>query len=144
MDIAESFGFLFGSFVSSMLIFGTIFYFIKRRNIPFRQAVLNPVVIVASLFLSFHSYSQEINGQLSSHVYPKQVVADIVKGCKKGVKKSNVDDTVTEKICSCYIVELQKKYTYSEFKKISLESMNEGASRSEVKNVVKICYQGQL
>lgn len=144
----ENILYLFGYFLGTILPIGTIFYFIKRRSITFSQAIFNPGVIIASLFFSFLSYSNEANKELSSYVYPEQAVIDFVQDCKKGVEKSNSGNTVAEKTCSCLIAEAQKKYTYGEFTNILKEMMNNEVSppestKAKMTELASICQQGK-
>jgi hypothetical protein len=152
MGIAESIGYLLGSFVTSLLFISTIFYFIKGRTIPFAQVTQSRGLIIASLIFSFLSYSnysnKELQSQLSSHTYPEQAVVKFVQGCKKGVEKSNSGNTVAEKTCSCLITEAQKKYTYGEFTNILKEMTNEAVSPSEftkakMTELASMCQQGK-
>lgn len=155
MDIAESIGYLFGSFVFSILFVSIVCYLIcyfTGRTIPFRQITRNPAVIIVSLIISFTSYSNELqdlrSSQLSSHTYPEQVVIDFVQDCKKGVEKSNSGNTVAEKTCSCLIAEAQKKYTYGEFTNILKEMMNEDVSppeytKAKMTELASICQKGK-
>lgn len=127
--------YLFGSLLGAALLIGTIFYFIKRRTITFRQAIFNPSVIIASLVISFTSQfnnaSTELSRQLASHVYPNRAVVEFVQGCKKDLKESKVDDAIAKKICACSIVEFQASYTYGEFDDILKEMTNDLVSPSE-------------
>jgi hypothetical protein len=143
---AYQIGYLLGTLVVpflSILIIGTIYYWIKKRSIPFRQAILNRWVITSSLILFLlglvgrtSSYLQ----QESSHVYPEKEVSGFIAGCVDSAK-AKLDSKVAEGICSCTISEIQKAYTYGEFKKLSLEMQKSKVIPSGFRDVLTSCTQ---
>jgi hypothetical protein len=58
--------------------------------------------------------------QDTSHVYPSADVKGFTSGCVESAK-AKIAAATAEKICSCTIAEIQKTYTFGEFKKIGQE-----------------------
>ncbi|NMF58571.1 hypothetical protein [Pseudanabaena yagii] len=140
-------GYLVGTLISPlllMLIIGTIYYFIKGRSIPYWKAVFSRWVIISSLILALISFVGRFSSDMqqdASHVYPERDVKAFTEGCLSGAKGKKVDIKVAEKLCSCSITEIQKAYTYGEFKKIDLEMQNSKSIPSGFRNIVTSCAQ---
>jgi hypothetical protein len=100
---AYQIGYLFGTLATPflyMLIIGTIYYLIKKRRIPFRQAVINRWVIIASLVLFFLGLLSRTGLNLkqeSSHVYSERVVTEFTAGCVETAKE-RVDSKIAEQM----------------------------------------------
>jgi hypothetical protein len=146
---AEQIGYLIGILISPllyMLIIGTIYYLIKQRRIPFRQAVLNRWVIASSLILFLLGLIGRSTSNLqqeSSHIYPDSSVKAFTESCVDSAK-AKLTITVAEKVCSCSIVEIQKVYTYGEFKKVDEDiRKNNTALPSDVTKILFSCAQKQ-
>ncbi|ELS32134.1 MULTISPECIES: hypothetical protein [Pseudanabaena] len=139
-------GYLVGTLVTPlilMLVIGTIYYWIKGGRIPYRQAILSRWVIVASLILFLlglfgraSSYLQ----QESSHVYPERDIKAFTEGCVGSAKKK-LDIKAAESFCTCSITEIQKAYTYGEFRKFDAEMNQQKSMPSGIKNIVTSCAQ---
>jgi len=140
-------GYLVGTLISPlvlMLIIGTIYYFIKGRSIPYWKAVFSRWVIISSLILVLLSFVGRVSSDLqqeASHVYPAKDVQAFTEGCLSGAKGKKVDIKFAEKLCSCSITEIQKAYTYGEFKKIDLEMQNSKSIPPKFKDIVTACAQ---
>lgn len=141
--IGQLVGILITPFVL-MVIIGTIYYFIKGRKIAYSKAIFSQWVIVSSLILFLLSFVGRVSSDLqqeSSHVYPEKDVKAFTEGCLSGAKGKKVDIKVAEKLCSCSIAEIQKAYTYGEFKKIDIEMQNSKSIPSGFRNIVTACAQ---
>ncbi|MDX2213081.1 MAG: hypothetical protein SFY66_07305 [Oculatellaceae cyanobacterium bins.114] len=123
-----------------MLIIGTIYYFIKGRRIPFRQAVLNKWVIAASLVLFLLGLvGSGLNTQQdASHVYPEQEIKGFMSGCVDSAKTST-DVAVADKLCSCAIAQIQQTYTYGEFKALANEMQKSGVLPTGLSDIMLSC-----
>jgi hypothetical protein len=143
---AYQIGYLFGTLVIPllyMLVIGTIYYWIKRRSITFRQAILNRWIIASSVILFLlglfgrtHSYLQ----QESSYVYPEREVSSFTTSCVDSAK-AKTDIQVAQKICLCTISEIQKAYTYGEFKKLGSEAQKNKTIPSGFRDILTSCAQ---
>jgi hypothetical protein len=143
--ILFSIGYLTGQFLLWMIVIGSLYYFIKRRRISFLQAIFNRQVFGITFILYFLAVVIGMNlssQQDSSHVYPEKAVKPFIAGCLDGMKEK-IDSKVAGKICSCSMTKLQNKYTYSEFKKLSLTMQNK-AMPPELKDVYTSCIPKQL
>lgn len=69
------------------------------------------VLFVTGFVLSIRSHFQ----QNDSHTYPQALVSGFTKGCVNNAKV-NVDLATAERVCSCAIEQIQKAYTFGEFK----------------------------
>jgi hypothetical protein len=143
---ADQLGYLFGYFLSPllyMLIIGTIYYWSQRGSITFRQAILNRRVITLSLILfllGLYGRTSTYLQQESSHVYPEEAVRKFTTACVD-TAKAKLDIKVAEKYCSCTISEIQKSYTYGEFKKLGSEMEKNKTVPSGVRDVLNSCVQ---
>lgn len=124
-----------------MLIIGTIYYFIKGRRIPFRQAVFNRWVVVVSVIwvlISLFGRSFSATEQDASHVYPQSDVRSFTTSCVDSAKE-RVASAVAERVCACTITEIQKAYTYGEFKKFGIEMMKNNTIPEDWKEILVSC-----
>jgi hypothetical protein len=146
--IAYQIGYLIGILAALflyMLIIGTIYYWIKKRRITFRQAVLNRWVITLSLVLCLLGLIGRTSSHLkkeSSHVYPEREVREFTAGCADSAKVK-LDSKVAEKICACSISEIQKTYTYGDFKKLGTEMQKSKTMPSGFRDILTSCSQRQ-
>ena len=146
---AYQIGYLCGILITPfvyILVIGTIYYLIKKRRIPFRQAVFNRPVIASSLILFLVSLGSSANSSLqqeSSHVYPDIAVKSFTANCVDSAK-AKINSVVAEKICSCSIRELEKVYTYSEFKQLDAKIQKGAVSTpSKFVEIITACAQKQ-
>jgi len=141
---AYQIGYLVGTLISPLfllLIVGTIYYFIKGRRIPYRKAIFNRWIIVSSLALFLVSIVGRASlylQQESSHVYPERDVKAFTQGFVSSAK-TKIDIKIAENLCSCSIVEIQKAYTYGEFKKIDIEIEKNKSIPSGFRNIITTC-----
>ena len=138
-----------GSLFLFMLIIGGIYYSLKRHSIPFRQAVLRWWVITASLglsvivlLISLLSSAGAALQQESSHVYPEDAVSGFTESCV-GSSKARLGSATAEHVCSCAITEIQKAYTYGEFRKLSADLQKSGVLPSGLSDIFVRCAQKQ-
>jgi hypothetical protein len=142
-------GFLVGrtlvAFIFFMLIIGGSYYLLKRHSLPFRQAVLRWWVITLSLcfsgivllitLLSFIGTSAQ---QESSHVYPADAVSGFTEACVD-TSKAGLGSAAAERLCTCAITELQKAYTYGEFKKLSADLQKTAVPSTGLSDIFNRC-----
>jgi hypothetical protein len=138
-----------GSLFLFMLIIGGIYYSLKRHSIPFRQAVLRWWVITASLGLSvivlLISLLSSVGTSLqqeSSHVYPEDAVSGFTESCIDS-SKARLGSATAEHLCSCAITEIQKAYTYGEFKKLSADLQKSNVLPAGLSDIFVRCAQKQ-
>jgi len=131
-------GRLVGSFFSHMLIIGIMYYSIKKRTITLSQAVFNRWVITSSLVWLLLGLAQ----QNSSHVYPESAVRGFEAGCFDSAE-ATLDGEVIKKFCSCAILEIQKTYTYGEFKNILAQVQESKTIPSDIRDAMTSCSQRQ-
>jgi hypothetical protein len=142
-------GRLLGSFVIFplilLLLIGTIYYFIKQRRISFSKAIFNPIVIGATVLLSLASLVGNVNSssqQDASHSYPERDVSEFTEGCVESASE-RLGSEMAQKICSCAISEIQKNYTYGEFKKLGQEMQQTKAAPTKFEAAFSSCAQKQ-
>ncbi len=137
-------GYLIGTLISPLfliLIVGTIYYFIKGRSIPYRKAIFNRSIIVSSLALFLVSIVGRASlylQQESSHVYPEKDINAFTQGCVSSAK-AKIDIKIAKNLCSCSIIEIQKAYTYGEFKKFDIELEKSKSIPSGFRDIVTAC-----
>jgi hypothetical protein len=141
-------GYLVGTLITPLiliLVIGTIYYIIKGGSIPYRKAIFSRWVIVSGLVLFLLGFAGRTSSYLqqeASHVYPERDVKAFTEGCVS-TAKAKVDIKLAENLCSCAITEIQKSYTYGEFRKIDLEMERTKTIPSGFKNIVTSCAQKQ-
>lgn len=144
-------GFLAGrtlaAFFLFMLIIGGGYYLLKRQRLSFRQAVLRWWVIALSLgfsgiilLISLLSLVGTSLQQEFSHVYPSEAVAGFTEACVDS-SKAGLGSAKAERVCTCAITEIQKAYTYGEFKKLSADLQKAGASSNALSDIFERCIQ---
>ena len=149
MSASYQIGYLLGTLLTPilfMLLIGTIYFFIKKGAVSFRQAVLNRWVITASIVLFVLGLVGRTHSNLqqdASHVYPDREVKGFTEGCVEKAK-ARLDSAVAEKICSCAIADIQKTYTYGEFKKIGTELEATKNLPAGVQNILASCAKKEL
>jgi hypothetical protein len=142
-------GYLVGMFacfpILLVLIIGSIYYWIKGRSIPFRQAVLNWRVILLSAILFLMSLASRVGSyvqQESSHVYPEREVKGFTTSCVESAG-SGPGSAIAERVCSCAIIDIQKAYTYGEFKNLVTEMGKSNVVPSDLKAIMTSCAKKQ-
>lgn len=125
--------------VFPVLFFGGIYYFIKGRKVPYGKIISSPSVIIVSLILGFFIQANSALQRESSHSYPETVVDSYTETCIKS-EKAKPDGRNQNAFCSCSISEIQRVYTYGEFKNIVEEFEKDNSSTpSEFKNIITEC-----
>lgn len=141
-------GYLLGTLATPffyMFVIGGIYYLIKKRRIPFRQALSNRWVIASSLILFFLNLVSSAGSYLqqeASHDYPKETIRNFTAGCVDRVKARG-DNAFAQQVCSCLVVEVQKAYTYGEFKKLTAQMEKSQTLPSGFQSLVTSCNQKQ-
>jgi hypothetical protein len=138
-----------GSFFFFILIIGGIYYSLKRHSIPFRQAILRWWVITVSLgfsvivlLISLLSSIGTSLQQESSQVYPVDAVSGFTESCIDS-SKARLGSATAEHVCSCAITEIQKAYTYGEFRKLSADLQKSSVIPSGLSDIFVRCAQKQ-
>ena len=129
------------SFFIFLFIIGGINYLIKGRSIPFRQAVFNRWVIVLSVILFLASLASRIGSivqQDTSHVYPESEVRDFTTSCVASAG-SGLGSALAERACTCAITDIQKAYTYGEFKSLVVEMEKSKIIPADLKDIMTSC-----
>jgi hypothetical protein len=96
----------------------------RKVHITDRKSPLHKWLILGGLGVFGMQTLQGCGGNIpdeNSHTYGKEVVQGFIKGCTS-TPPTGMSQAQAEKFCSCSIAEFQKKYTYGEFKKASLEA----------------------
>jgi hypothetical protein len=139
-------GYLVGTLVTPlfvMFVMGTIYYLIKKRRISFRQALLNRWIITASLglfLLGLVGRATSSRQPDASHVYARREVTEFTRGCVESATVK-LDKAKAEKICACAIADIQKAYTYGEFKKLGAELHASKAVPAGLRDILTACSQ---
>jgi hypothetical protein len=135
------------SFFFFMLIIGGIFYSLKRHSIPFRQAILRWWVITVSLglsvivlLISLLSSAGTALQQDASHVYPVDAVSGFTESCIDS-SKAGLGSARAERVCTCAITEIQKAYTYGEFRKLSADLQKSNVLPAGLSEIFVRCAQ---
>lgn len=76
-----------------------------------------PILGICAIFFltGFAALIRSHFQQNSSHTYPQALVDGFTKGCVNNAKV-NVDLPTAERVCACAITEIQRAYTFGEFK----------------------------
>lgn len=143
---AYQIGYVLGTLITPlllMLFIGTIYYLIKGRRIPYQKAIFTRWVIISSLVIFLLGLVGRTSANIqndSSHVYPKENVKVFTEACINSAK-TNVDIKVAENLCSCSITEIQRLYTFGEFKKIDMEMQQGKSMPSGFTEALTICIK---
>lgn len=109
---------------------------VSRQKIFTARAVL--IVLCAILLIGFAVAMRTRMQQNSSHTYPENVVNEFTKGCVNNAK-ANLEVSIAERVCSCTITEVQKGYTFGEFKSLSERAEKNGEVPSELRDALLSC-----
>lgn len=143
-QIGHLFGTLMGVFFY-MLIIGSIYYWLQGRRVPFRQAILNRwnmAVSVILFLLVLVSRGASYVHEESSHVYPEPEVSSFITSCSQSAKAIR-DETVIRATCVCTINEIQKRYTYGEFKQLAVAMTEDPVLPTNLSDILVACIQKQ-
>jgi hypothetical protein len=135
-------GYLFGYFLATTFFIGTIYYFLEKPRIPYYQAVFNRYIVIASLILSPIVYGNSILEEESVNDYNSIIkierIAKLRSSCEESFKTRKIAAQVASKICLCSFDEIQKVYTYKEFKTIQWQTPD-----IKIKNIFTACARKQ-
>jgi cbb3-type cytochrome oxidase subunit 3 len=134
-------------FLFFLLIIGGSYYALKRQQLSFRQAISRWWVIALSicfsgivLLLSAFSLLGTSLQQDASHVYPDAVVSAFRESCVAS-STAQLGDAAAQRICTCAITDIQKAYTYGEFKQLNADLQRTGALSTGMTDILTRCSQ---
>jgi hypothetical protein len=115
-------GILLVSFLLMFLIAG-VYYLVKRPGVPFRQVMFRRWIIGWSIGLvllgQVGNIGRKSSEQNASHIYPAETISEFMAACLEKADTIPVPRAKVEKYCNCAIIDLQKAYTFGEFKQIA-------------------------
>jgi hypothetical protein len=125
-------GLLLVAFLLMFLIAG-VYYLVKRPGVPFRQVMFSRWVIGWSIGLVILGQAGNIGRKSSeldtSHTYPADTISEFMTACLEKADAIAVPRAKVEKYCTCAIIDLQKAYTFGEFKQIAIKNDKDKISK---------------
>lgn len=134
-------GMLLMPFLFMFLIAG-VYYLVKRPEVPFRQVMFSQWVIGWSIGLFLVGQAGNLSrksAEDASHTYPAETISEFMAGCLSKVDTIQVPRDKFEKYCACTIAEIQKTYTFGEFKQIANDQI-----KAKITQVAIPCAKKEL
>lgn len=106
--------------------------------------ILSPylsLLTVCSLGFSLISASPSVSvvSKQSDGGYPPQVIDNFMTSCTSTAVQDGVSNQLANDICSCYIKEIQKEYTYTEFEDLDRQASQGEPLPQEFYQIVNDC-----
>lgn len=134
-------------FAFCMAVIGCFYYLAKKKRISLRSAICNwrvfGITLAIYILLFLFEVGIPIWLQESTHTYPDRAFSGFISGCFKSQKMKEWNSEIAGKSCSCYAKEIQKKYTYGEFKGFIVE-MSKNEMPPGVKDVITLCSKKEV
>ncbi len=76
------------------------------------------VISLSGLLLSQSTVLGLVNKQQTVNQYPTEVVSNFISTCTQAATGDGVEAQLAQNICTCYVEEIQNKYTFAQFEEI--------------------------
>jgi hypothetical protein len=129
-------GRVFGVLGSSLLLVAAFFWLFKRGRISFRDAVLNPWVVLAGLALAAVNFT--VGLAPDGGVLGKGLRTAIRNGCVSSAV-ARMDGTAAGETCDCMIKEIENTFTRESFKALSASMEKNGVVSPEMGAIAAKC-----
>ena len=133
---AYQLGRVFGVLGSSLLLVATVFWLFKRRRVSFRDAVLHPGVVLASLALAAVNFT--VGLAPADRVFPEGERIGFYNGCIDSAV-ARMDRAAAGASCSCMVTEIEHSFTRDQYKSLTASMEKTGAAPPEFGAIAAKC-----